>query len=146
MFCLSVTCNFGKAQRWSKSVLPFDRCRLHSVTSLLVYSILIMIHDVRLSSTRSANQVLSEMSQTRLTVLEMQCTRLFNELCSRRFSPMLRLTESFWRESYDTGLPISAPHPTKATAIPIFLSPNASTQITGQPLKKIKKRASLNYT
>ena len=97
---------------------------LRNLWLFLVYSILIMIHDVRLSSTRSANQLLSEMSQTRLTVLEMQCTRLLNKLCSRRFSPMLRLTESFWRESYDTGLSIrSVPHPTKATALPIFFKP-----------------------
>ena len=32
MFWLSVTWNLGKAQRWSKSVLTFDRCRPHSVT------------------------------------------------------------------------------------------------------------------
>ena len=32
MFWLSVTWNLGKAQRWSKSVLTFDRCRPLSVT------------------------------------------------------------------------------------------------------------------
>ena len=43
---------------------------LRNLWLLLGYSILIMVHHVRLSSTWSAHQLLSEVSQTRLTIPE----------------------------------------------------------------------------
>ena len=73
-----------------------------------------MIHHVRLSSTRSANQLFREMSQTRLTVLEIQYAHERPQNAQGSSTSQILVAIQY-----------------KATALPIFLSPNAPTQITG---------------
>ena len=115
---------------------------LRNLWLLLVYSILIMVHHVRLSSTRSAHQLLSEVSQTRLTIPEidtfisdptMHKGPLLNKLDSRR----LTLIESFGTNAVTQVFLYQPLIIQKQQHYQCFLSPNAPTQITGQPLKKI---------